>query len=123
MTPGASMVANTYAAPPSATPRPRMASSVSTLSTPFWSDTTPVAGPTTGRSASAALRVSNAFTQKSAMSTVGWPASESTASTFAVRSPSTADRTCSPWRRIASRCGPRASTTTDSPARASFAPK
>ena len=82
-----------------------------------------MSGPSAGESASAAGRVSNDFTQNSATSTGGWPANESTASTLAVNSPSTAERTRRPSRRIASRCAPRASTTTDSPARASFAPK
>ena len=123
MRPGDSMVAKTKAAPPSARPRPSTSSRISSLSTPFCKDTTPVSGPSAGESASAAVRVSNDLTQNSATSTGGWPANESTASTLAVNSPSTAERTRRPSRRIASRCAPRASTTTDSPARASFAPK
>ena len=123
MTPGASIVANTWATPPSTWPGPRMRASLSSLSTPFWMESTPVPGPTTGRIASAALSVSNDFTQKSTRSAAGSPSSRSTAATFTTDSPSMADLIRSPCSRIAARCAPRATNVTSSPARASFAPK
>ena len=123
ITPGASSVAKTYAAPPSALPAPSTASIRSSLSTPFWSERTAVSGPTTGRSRSAAASVSNDFTQNSTASAAGCPSSDATAVGQVTDSPSTAERTRSPSRRSASRCAPRATSVTRSPARASLPPK
>ncbi len=123
ITPGDSMVAKTWVIPPSTRPLPRMASSLSSLSTPFWMDSTPVSGPSTGARARAAVSVSKDFTQKSTRSAGASPSRRSTAGACTTHSPSGADFTRRPWRRIASRCAPRATKVTSSPTRASFAPK
>src|SRR3989442_356086 len=123
MTPGRSMSANTWATPPIAWPAPRISSSLSSLSMPFWSERTAVSGPTTERTCAAAVSVSNAFTQKRTTSATGRSRTSSTAAGRTTYSPSTADRRRSPSRRIAARCSPRATSVTLSPARASFAPK
>ena len=97
ITPGDSIAAKTYATPPTACPGPSTRSSVSSLSTPFCSDTTAVSGPMAGRIAAAAVSVSNDFTQNSTTSAGGQaPARRSTASTLTVHSPSTDERTRSP---------------------------
>ncbi len=123
ITPGASMVANTSAIPAITWPGPRMAASLSSLSTPFWMESTPVSGPTTGRMTSAAASVSNDFTQKSTRSAGGASSRRSTAGARTVNSPSRTDFTRSPPAWMARRCSPRATKVTSSPARASLAPK
>ena len=82
-----------------------------------------MSGPTTGRIAFAAASVSKAFTQKRTRSAGASPSSRSTAGAVTVHSPSMAERTRKPRARIASRCFPRATKVTSSPARASLAPK
>jgi hypothetical protein len=123
MTPGASMVAKTRTAPPRTWPAPSTRPSFSSLSTPFWIESTPVRGPTTGPIRAAASSVSKDFTQKSTRSAGGPPSSRSTAGARTAHSPSIADRICRPLAAIAARCAPRATKVTSSPARASFAPK
>src|SRR6266849_2915435 len=123
MTPGASMVANTRTAPPSTWPAPSTRASFSSLSTPFWIDSTPVSGPTTGRISAAASSVPKDFTQNSTRSAGGRPSRRSTAGARTLHSPSTADLIRRPSARSAAKCAPRATKVTSSPARASLAPK
>ena len=103
ITPGASMVAKTWATPPMTWPGPRIRASLSSLSTPFWMESTPVWSPTTGRMTSAALSVSKDLTQKRTSSAAGSPSTRSTAAERTTHSPSTVDRTRSPCSRMAAR--------------------
>ncbi len=90
------MTANTSAMPAMTWPGPRIAASLSSLSTPFWMERTPVARPTTGRIASAAASVSKDLTQKSTRSAGGCPSRRSRAAVRTVHSPSVTERTVSP---------------------------
>ena len=76
---------------------------ISTLWTPFCSDTTAVSGPTAGRARSSTPSVSFAFTLRKTASTGAAPISSSTAVALTTHSPSVAERTRSPLARIAAR--------------------
>src|SRR5439155_1684979 len=84
---------------------------------PFWRERTAVSGPTMGRMRSAAVSVSNDFTQKRMTSAAERPRTSSTAARRTTDSPSTEERMRRPSRWIAVRCSPRAISVTVSPGR------
>ena len=100
---------------------PKIRSSFSSLSTPFWTQSTVVSGPTTGRTRSAAVSVSYPFTEKSTRSTTPIVPGSSVALGRTWKSPATLF-TCKPSRCIAARCAPRAMNVTSSPAAANRPP-
>ena len=109
--------------PPRTRPRPMTSLSSSAASTPFWSGTTNVAGPSSGPNASAVSRTCQAFTPTSTASTGPISRGSDVASTgWTAKSPATLS-TVRPSRRSASRCAPRATKATEWPARARRPPK
>ena len=120
--PGASIVEAIWATPPMTCGAPSTRESTSTLSTPFCSVSTPVAGPTSGRAASAARSVSYSLTAKITSSTGPIAAGSSVASAGqSVRSPR-ALAIRRPCARIAARWAPRAMKATSWPLAASRPP-
>ena len=123
ITPGLAITTLICAVPPITASRPRIRPSTSSLSIPFWNDTTAVPGRTSGFTAVAAASVSHSFTPISTRS-AGSSVDGSSVAVILVRFRSPrALRTTSPLARMAPRCAPRATNATSLPTAASRAPK
>src|ERR671916_1084388 len=96
---------------------------LSSLSIPFWSESSTVSGRKSGRAASAADSVSYVLTQKRIRSTGPTSSGSSVARTPTVNDPTSLHSTVRPRARNASNCVPRAMKATSSPARAKRPPK
>ena len=125
MRPGATIQLNVAQRPPTTRSGPRTPTSCLAASTPFWSGTTKVSGPSMGPSRRADSSTCQVLTPRRITST--GPASAGSSVAFkdagGIRISSESVSTTSPSRRMASRCAPRAMKTTSSPAFASLAPK
>ena len=122
ITPGLSMVALICATPPITASAPRIGSSRSCASMPFWKVITAVSGPTIGLMASPALSTSHSFTQNITRSTTPTLAGSSVAWAGCSSVSPRGLRMRRPFSCIAFRCAPRAMNVTSPPAWASAAP-